>query len=404
MLAIAGALQEHGLADAQIKFELFASGQPGRAKQRAVEHRRRHLELDHRGDGHARRRHPQLPHAEGGHEPARRRAREPTSTRPTPARPASARPAAPRCSRARSRWPSTTRSRTTRCARATCSPASASRSATRSSSATTSEGDRCPTPDRPRDHADRGLPRPGRRPHLAGERPRPLPRRAPAPDGDLRRQRARRLRRLRRHDQRRARASPPASPPPASRWRRPTTPSASSTLMGDFGADEGRYAVHHPWADRLPRDADIGQARHGGDMRLAVFHYPLEGWIDAVVMNVLQGLAADDHPRRALPRLLRAARRDLPRHRPARAAPHRARHRRPDRDRRHRRGPRRRPRRRRLLAAEGRRQLRRRQLRPVRDAEALRPPPPPERGAARRLDRDRSTRRWPRSASPEDSP
>jgi 1,2-phenylacetyl-CoA epoxidase catalytic subunit len=27
-------------------------------------------------------------------------------------------------------------------------------------------------------------------------------------------------------------------------------------------------------------------------MRLAVFHYPLEGWTDAVVMNVLQGLAA----------------------------------------------------------------------------------------------------------------
>ena len=23
-------------------------------------------------------------------------------------------------------------------------------------------------------------------------------------------------------------------------------------LMGDFGADEGRYATHHPWADRLP--------------------------------------------------------------------------------------------------------------------------------------------------------
>ena len=61
--------------------------------------------------------------------------------------------------------------------------------------------------------------------------------------------------------------------------------------MGDFGADADRYAVHHPWADRLPRDADIGQARHGGDMRLAVFHYPLEGWIDAVTMNVLQGLA-----------------------------------------------------------------------------------------------------------------
>ena len=63
-------------------------------------------------------------------------------------------------------------------------------------------------------------------------------------------------------------------------------------LMGDFGADEGRYAVYHTWADRLPRDASLGQARHGGDMRLAVFHYPIEGWTDAVVLNVLQGLAA----------------------------------------------------------------------------------------------------------------
>jgi 1,2-phenylacetyl-CoA epoxidase catalytic subunit len=63
-------------------------------------------------------------------------------------------------------------------------------------------------------------------------------------------------------------------------------------LMGDFGVDEGRYATHHPWADRLPRDAALGQARHGGDMRLAVFHYPIEGWADAVVLNVLQGLAA----------------------------------------------------------------------------------------------------------------
>ena len=76
--------------------------------------------------------------------------------------------------------------------------------------------------------------------------PRPLPRRAPAADGDLRRQRARRLRRLRRHDQRPRPASPPASPPAASRSRRPTTPSASSTLMGDFGADEGRYATAPP--------------------------------------------------------------------------------------------------------------------------------------------------------------
>lgn len=36
MLAIAVALREHGLNDTQIKFELFASGQPGRAKVKAV--------------------------------------------------------------------------------------------------------------------------------------------------------------------------------------------------------------------------------------------------------------------------------------------------------------------------------------------------------------------------------
>ncbi|TPE51913.1 2Fe-2S iron-sulfur cluster-binding protein [Amaricoccus solimangrovi] len=36
MLAIAGALKEHGLSEEQIKFELFASGQPGRAKKRVV--------------------------------------------------------------------------------------------------------------------------------------------------------------------------------------------------------------------------------------------------------------------------------------------------------------------------------------------------------------------------------
>ncbi|APG85527.1 Phenylacetic acid catabolic protein [Sinorhizobium americanum] len=62
-------------------------------------------------------------------------------------------------------------------------------------------------------------------------------------------------------------------------------------IMGDFGADTARYAVHHPWSARLPRDADIGAERRGGDMRLSVLHYPLEGWIDAVVMNVLMGKA-----------------------------------------------------------------------------------------------------------------
>ncbi len=36
MLGIASALRDHGLTDAQIKFELFASGQPGRAAKKAV--------------------------------------------------------------------------------------------------------------------------------------------------------------------------------------------------------------------------------------------------------------------------------------------------------------------------------------------------------------------------------
>ncbi|KPQ04724.1 MAG: ring-1,2-phenylacetyl-CoA epoxidase subunit PaaA [Rhodobacteraceae bacterium HLUCCA12] len=63
-------------------------------------------------------------------------------------------------------------------------------------------------------------------------------------------------------------------------------------VMADFGVDTARYEDVHPWAARLPREADIGARRQGGDMRLSVFHYPLDGWIDAVAMNVLQGAAA----------------------------------------------------------------------------------------------------------------
>ena len=62
-------------------------------------------------------------------------------------------------------------------------------------------------------------------------------------------------------------------------------------IMGEFGANTDRYAVHHPWAARLERDADIGATRTESDMRLAVFNYPLQGWADAVVMNLLMGLA-----------------------------------------------------------------------------------------------------------------
>jgi len=62
-------------------------------------------------------------------------------------------------------------------------------------------------------------------------------------------------------------------------------------VMGEFGVDQGRYATHHPWAARLPRDADIGASWNEHDMRLAVFNYPLNDWGDAVVMNLLMGEA-----------------------------------------------------------------------------------------------------------------
>ncbi|WP_299355145.1 Phenylacetic acid catabolic protein [uncultured Shimia sp.] len=62
-------------------------------------------------------------------------------------------------------------------------------------------------------------------------------------------------------------------------------------IMGEFGVDGDRYANHHPWTARLARDADIGASRTEQDMRLAVFNYPLQGWADAVVMNLLMGRA-----------------------------------------------------------------------------------------------------------------
>lgn len=62
-------------------------------------------------------------------------------------------------------------------------------------------------------------------------------------------------------------------------------------IMGEFGANTARYVTHHPWTARLERSADIGASRRAGDMRLNVFHYPIEGWTDAVAMNVLMGRA-----------------------------------------------------------------------------------------------------------------
>jgi len=62
-------------------------------------------------------------------------------------------------------------------------------------------------------------------------------------------------------------------------------------LMGEFGANIERYENIHPWAARVGREEDLGAKRQAGDMRLNVFHYPVEGWEDAVVMNVLMGHA-----------------------------------------------------------------------------------------------------------------
>lgn len=62
-------------------------------------------------------------------------------------------------------------------------------------------------------------------------------------------------------------------------------------LMGEFGANTDRYVNHHPWRDRLPRDTPPGSRRSAHDMRLSVLNYPLDGWVDAVVMNFCMGHA-----------------------------------------------------------------------------------------------------------------
>jgi len=67
------------------------------------------------------------------------------------------------------------------------------------------------------------------------------------------------------------------------------------TVMQSFGTDIKRYQKQYDWAARVPRDtalSALSAQRSSADMRLPVFHYPLTGWIDAVVMSVLQGLAA----------------------------------------------------------------------------------------------------------------
>lgn len=62
-------------------------------------------------------------------------------------------------------------------------------------------------------------------------------------------------------------------------------------LLEPFGVNPGLYVRSHAWDSRLDRHVDLGTRRIGGDKRLNVFHYPLEGWEDAVVFNMLMGYA-----------------------------------------------------------------------------------------------------------------
>lgn len=62
-------------------------------------------------------------------------------------------------------------------------------------------------------------------------------------------------------------------------------------LLEPFGVNSMLYVRSHAWDSRLDRQIDLGTRRIGGDKRLNVFHYPLEGWEDAIVFNMLMGEA-----------------------------------------------------------------------------------------------------------------
>ena len=63
-------------------------------------------------------------------------------------------------------------------------------------------------------------------------------------------------------------------------------------LLADFGVHPDLYLAEHAWSARIDRGADLGTRRIGGDKRLNVFHYPLQGWLDALVLEFLMGHAS----------------------------------------------------------------------------------------------------------------
>lgn len=63
-------------------------------------------------------------------------------------------------------------------------------------------------------------------------------------------------------------------------------------LLEPFGVKPDLYLAEHAWAGRVDRSANLGTRRLGGDKRLNVFHYPLQGWLDALVFEMLMGSAS----------------------------------------------------------------------------------------------------------------
>ena len=85
-------------------------------------------------------------------------------------------------------------------------------------------------------------------------------------------------------------------------------------IMGDFGANTARYANHHPWTDRSGPRRRYRHLAHRHRHAPAVFNYPLQGWSDAVVMNLLMGLAVGVQMANSKRVSYAAAGRSLPRH------------------------------------------------------------------------------------------
>ncbi|HEY0834960.1 MAG TPA: Phenylacetic acid catabolic protein [Azospirillum sp.] len=63
-------------------------------------------------------------------------------------------------------------------------------------------------------------------------------------------------------------------------------------LMQRFGVNPQLYVRSHCWTARFDRHMDFGNRRVGTDKRLNAFHYPVEGWVDVLVLTMLMGYAA----------------------------------------------------------------------------------------------------------------